>query len=123
MINRTAGWVLGLQMGVAIAGWLIAFGLAGPQAAWSALTGGMISFISTAYFALRVFSGRRGKPAKVIVRSFYVGEAQKILLTVILFVVAIVWLKVDFLPMFLTYMAGFMAFWLALLPMLSGANE
>ncbi|WP_240481067.1 ATP synthase subunit I [Ectothiorhodospira sp. BSL-9] len=121
--NRATKLILGLQLLVAGLGYLGGYLAGGSETAWAALVGGLISFISTAYFAFRVFSGRRGRPAKTIVRSFYVGETQKIFLTVALFVVAIVWLEVEFLPMFLTYMAGLMAFWLALLPVMSGANE
>lgn len=122
-LNRATKTILGLQVLVTLAGGVIAYLLGGGQSAIGAVTGGGISFLATAYFALKVFSGGRGRPAKAIVRSFYAGEMQKILLTIALFLVAIIWLKVEFLPMFLTYMAGLLAFWLALLPVMSGLQE
>ena len=121
--KRSTRNILGLQILVALTGAGIGFVLGGATNAFSAFVGGGISFIATAFFALRVFSGRRGQPAKQIVRGFYAGEMQKILLTIALFLVAIVWLEVEFLPMFLTYMVGLFAFWLALLPVLSGVHE
>lgn len=122
--NRATRTVLGLQAGVALGGLVLGGLMGGAATAWAAATGGIISLIATAWFALRVFSGRRrGRPAKAMMRGFYVGEVQKILLTVALFVIAIAWLRLEFLPMFLTYMAGLMAFWLALLPVMPGANE
>jgi len=122
-INSTTRRLLVIQACVAAAGFLVFSWLSGPYAAWSALAGGGIGFITTAFFALRVFAGGAERPAKVIVRTFYVGESQKILLTVALFVVAIVWLEVSFLPMFATYMVSLMAFWIVLLPALSGTQD
>lgn len=122
-INSTTRRLLVIQACVAAAGFLVFSWLSGPYAAWSALAGGGIGFITTAFFALRVFTGGAERPAKVIVRTFYVGESQKILLTVALFVVAIVWLEVSFLPMFATYMVSLMAFWIVLLPALSGTQD
>ncbi|WP_338081741.1 ATP synthase subunit I [Ectothiorhodospira mobilis] len=116
--------MLGLQAGVVLGGFILGALIGGAGTAWAAATGGIISLVATAWFALRVFPSRkRGRPAKAMMRGFYVGEVQKILLTVALFVIAIAWLRLEFLPMFLTYMAGLMAFWLALLPVMAGANE
>jgi ATP synthase protein I len=121
--NSTTRRLLIIQASVAALGFLVFSWLGGPHAAWSALAGGGIGFITTAFFALRVFAGGDERPARTIVRSFYVGESQKILLTVALFVVAIVWLEVSFLPMFATYMVSLMAFWVVLLPALSGTHD
>lgn len=115
--------LLTIQACVAAAGFLFFSWLIDAHGAWSAAAGGAIGFLTTAFFALRVFAGGANRPAKDIVRTFYVGESQKILLTVVLFVVAIVWLQVSFLPMFLTYMASLAAFWIVLLPALSGTQE
>ncbi|MFN2349637.1 MAG: ATP synthase subunit I [Thioalkalivibrio sp.] len=123
LYNSTTRRLLIIQASVAAAGFLLFSLISGPHAAWSALTGGAIGFITTAFFALRVFAGGAERPAKDIVRTFYVGESQKILLTVILFVMVIAWLEVSFLPMFATYMVSLMAFWIVLLPAVSGAKE
>ncbi len=84
------------------------------QAAYSALVGGGISTVATLYFASTVFSVRIGSPAAKIARAFYVGEVVKMLLTVILLSVALLWFDVSPLPLLLAYMAALMAYWLAL---------
>lgn len=121
--KRTVGRLLSLQAVVALVGLTVFTWGWGNFAGWSAFAGGGIGFLTTAFFALRVFGRGSARPAKDIVRTFYVGESQKILLTVLLFVVAIVWLELSFLPLFLTYMVSLAAFWIALLPALSGAQD
>lgn len=121
--GQTIRRVLTIQACVAVAGFLLFSWLADAHAAWSAMAGGAIGFLTTGFFALRVFAGGPHRPPRDIVRTFYVGESQKILLTVALFVVAIVWLQVGFLPMFITYMASLAAFWIVLLPAVSGTQE
>ncbi|WP_006788308.1 ATP synthase subunit I [Thiorhodospira sibirica] len=123
MFNRATKVVLGLQLAIICAAFLLTSWLATPASAWSALVGGGIALLTTGFFAWRVFLGVESKSAKAVARSFYVAEVQKIALTVVLFLVAIVWLEVLFLPMFLTYIVSLMAFWLALLPALSGTNQ
>jgi ATP synthase protein I len=123
LTGRLTRRLLTIQACVAAAGFLLFSWLSGAHEAWSAMAGGAIGFLTTGFFALRVFSGGADRPAKDIVRAFYLGESQKILLTVALFAVAIVWLQVDFLPMFLTYMASLAAFWIILLPVVSGTQE
>ena len=118
--GRAAGVILGIQLGTTLLAAAVLLLANRPESAFSALVGGGISLLTTLYFALRVFMGTRGQPVKVVVRRFYSAESQKLLLTVALFAVAIVGLEVEFLPMFLTYMATLVAFWLALLPALTG---
>lgn len=84
------------------------------RAAYSAAIGGGISIITTAYFASRVFSVGPGSTAAQVARKFFIGEVVKIALTVILFIIALKGLNVSFLPLFLTYMATLLAYWLVL---------
>lgn len=84
------------------------------RAAYSAGVGGGINIITTAYFASKVFSAGPGSSAAQIARKLFVGEIVKIGLTVILFVIALTWLNVAFLPLFLTYMVTLLAYWLVL---------
>lgn len=84
------------------------------RAAYSAAVGGGISTLVTLYFASKVFSVRIGAPAAKIARTFYVGEVVKILLTIALLSIALLWLKVAPLPLLLAYMAALMAYWLVL---------
>lgn len=62
---------------------VIAGGLGGMPAAWSALLGGLCCVVPNALFALRLFaSARSGKGANPM--SFFIGEFIKIALTVAL---------------------------------------
>lgn len=93
---------------------LISLTLSDLRAAYSAVTGGVISATVTLYFASKVFSARIGSPAAAIARAFYVGEVGKLLLTIILLSAALLWLPVSPLPLLLAYMVALMAYWLAL---------
>jgi len=90
------------------------FAFANVNAAYSAAVGGGISVIVTASFAIQVFSGRANASAARIAKRFYVGEVIKLALTALLFFIAIVWLQVSYLPLFLTYAATLLAYWLVL---------
>ena len=94
----------------------------GPHGAISALTGGMICVISGAYLALKMFKVDSDKPPVQWVRAFYVGEAVKLVLTALLFLIAIVYLKVNILIVILTYMAALSMYWFALLVTAKGIS-
>ena len=93
---------------------IVSFAFNSLQAAYSALVGGGISIVATLYFASKVFAVRIGAPAAKIARAFYVGEVVKMLLTVVLLSIALLWFDVSPLPLLLAYMAALMAYWLAL---------
>lgn len=103
-----------IQLLVTLLAAVASFAFSSLQAAYSALVGGGISTVATLYFASTVFSVRIGAPAAKIARAFYVGEVVKMLLTVILLSVALLWFDVSPLPLLLAYMAALMAYWLAL---------
>ncbi|HNW77422.1 MAG TPA: ATP synthase subunit I [Candidatus Competibacteraceae bacterium] len=106
--------IVAIQSLIALLTAIAALALGDAQAFYSALVGGGISLLVTAYFASKVFSVRIGSPAAKIARAFYVGEVVKLLLTVVLLSVALLWLPVSPLPLLLAYMATLMAYWLAL---------
>jgi ATP synthase protein I len=62
-------------------------------AAYSALAGGLIAALTTAWFALKVFGNKGVDEPIVVLRSFYWGEINKILLTGALFVAAFVLIR------------------------------
>lgn len=108
------------QLAVTIAVALTMYVLAGLETAYSALTGGLISVIANFYFAIQMFAGARKSPRQ-LVTAFYVGEAVKILITIVLFVFAIKVMQVLFLPLFITYVITLLVYWFALLPALFGS--
>ena len=57
----------------------------GPVTAYSALLGGLVCLLPNCYFAYRAFRFRGARAARHIVRSFYAGEAGKLVITALLF--------------------------------------
>lgn len=62
-------------------------------AAYSGLTGGLIATLTTAWFALKVLDNKSREEPVVVLRTFYWGEMNKILLTGALFVAAFVLIR------------------------------
>ncbi|MCG9728132.1 F0F1 ATP synthase subunit I [Vibrio brasiliensis] len=86
---------------------LLAAGMAvAVNAEWglSALIGGGIFVIANAVFALCAFMFSGARAAKRIAASFYTGEVLKILITVVLFTVAYMYMQVELVPLKLTYL-------------------
>ena len=106
--------IIAIQLLVTLLIAMISLLLSDVHAAYSAVVGGGISTIVTLYFASKVFSARIGSPAAKIARAFYIGEVVKLLLTILLFSIALLWLHVSPLPLLLAYMAALLAYWLAL---------
>lgn len=106
--------IVAVQLLITLLAVAACFALANVSAAYSAAVGGGISVIVTASFAVQVFAGSANISAAKITRRFYVGEAIKIALTAVLFFIAITGLQVSFLPLFLTYAATLLAYWLVL---------
>ena len=86
----------------------------GASAGLGALVGGGISCIASAVLAFIGFAAPAGAAAERIARSFYVGEAAKLAVTVGLFVTVFVTMKVSFAAMFGTYIATLFVYWIAL---------
>ena len=62
---------------------------AARTSAVSALAGGMIATVANGWFSLKVF-GQTTDDVKVMVRSLYLGEANKLLMTAAMFAAAFV---------------------------------
>ena len=85
----------------------------GESVARSILIGGAICVVTTFLFGLRVFAGGKAD-ADTILRRFYVGEAQKLFVTAVLFFIAIRTPWLEFLPLLCGYMAALAAYWISL---------
>jgi ATP synthase protein I len=106
----------------ALAAWLIA----DFHAALSAALGGGISTASSLAMALLGFGGRSVTDPQRMVRTFFVGEAAKIVVMIVLFVAVLKTMKVVPLAMLGAYVATFFVFWVALanaLPPLGGGSS
>ncbi|WP_460756408.1 ATP synthase subunit I [Marinomonas epiphytica] len=61
--------------------------------AYSFLLGGGVSVIPSIYMAWRVFGHKGARPARDVVKSFYRGEAGKLVLTAVLLSLVFVYIK------------------------------
>lgn len=121
--RRLAASVVLGQVVVTVVSAGICFAVWGRVAGFSALVGGGISAIASAALAIIGFAAPAGAAAERVARAFYVGEATKLAVTVALFVVAFVTMKVSFPALFGTYIATLFVYWIALanaLPPLAG---
>ena len=99
---------------------LASFGLAtlllllGWVYAWSGLTGGLIATLAHAYFAWKVFGKQRETGPEQILATYYRAEVGKIILTVMLFIGAIVMIKpLSIVTLLGVYLFNHMIPWLA----------
>jgi ATP synthase protein I len=121
--RRLAASVVLGQVVITVVAAAICFAVWGRTAGLSALAGGGISCAASAALALIGFGGAAGAAAERVARAFYVGEATKLAVTVVLFVVVFVTMKVSFPALFGAYIATLFVYWIALanaLPSLSG---
>jgi ATP synthase protein I len=117
--------VLG-QAAVTLVCALVSFCVADAQAAISALLGGGISSVASLAMALVGFGKEATTDPQRAVRAFFVGEAAKVTVVIVLFVVVLKTMRVVPLAMLGAYIATFLVFWVALanaLPSLGGSRS
>lgn len=86
----------------------------GDIAGYSALLGGLIAWLPNMYFALKAFRFSGARAAREIVRSFYAGEAGKLVLTFVLFALTFAGVKPLVAPaLFGVYLLTLMVNWFA----------
>ena len=112
--QSTAYLIVAAQIVVTLLVAAVALLIAGSEAGYSSLVGGLTGFLPGYYLAGRVFRSRSQDPAR-IVRNLYTGEAVKLVMTAALFVVALLLLEVVPLYLFLAYLATSAVYWFALI--------
>lgn len=113
-MRRQALAVVAGQFAVAVCGALISYVFLDVRAAVSALVGGGIGAVSTLVQVLIGLRNSTGKEPEELVRSFYRGSAMKLVVTVVLFVLALRHWNPAPAPLFVTYAATFLVYWLTL---------
>ncbi|HRP87704.1 MAG TPA: ATP synthase subunit I [Gammaproteobacteria bacterium] len=94
----------------------VVFGLAmGGEAALGALAGGGISLVLSLWMALRVFSVPAEAGPQAMLSAFVKAEAIKLVMAVVLFSAAVIFLGHVFLPLVVTFVATLVVNWLALI--------
>jgi F0F1-type ATP synthase assembly protein I len=101
---------------------LLSFALAGPKGATSAMLGGGISTLASLGMAVVAFGRTGAANAQRAVLTFYVGEAVKLALIVVMFIGVLKVMKVSPLPLFAGYMATFLVYWIVLARWLRNPN-
>ena len=93
---------------------LVSFGIAGSHAAMSALLGGGISSLASLAMAMVGFGKQAATDPQRAIRAFFAGEAAKVAVVIVLFVVVLKTMKVVPLAMLGSYIATFFVFGLLL---------
>src|SRR6184192_1784420 len=106
------GVVLG-QAVVSVTAALCAGGFAGARAGLSALLGGGIATAGSLAMAGLVFGRGAGASAQRALDALYVGEAVKLAVVIVLFVVVLKVMRVAPMPMLATFAATYLVYWIA----------
>ena len=85
--------VLLAQLVILLLSALILWQWHGAVSGYSGLCGGLIVWLPNVYFAYKAFRFTGARAAQAIVRSFYAGEAGKLILTAALFTLTFVGVK------------------------------
>ncbi|MCU7810089.1 MAG: ATP synthase subunit I [Candidatus Thiodiazotropha sp. (ex Notomyrtea botanica)] len=90
--NSQIRTIIALQFGVALVIGLVLL-VFGKATAWSGLIGGLIAALANGYFAYRSFTRYRAQEPERLTRRMLGAEIQKLLLTGLMFVLAIVYIS------------------------------
>ena len=113
-VRRQGLWVVVGQVLVALGGALIGYATRGQLASVSALIGGGIGAAATLVQVVVGLRSSAGQTPQAVVRGFYRGSAMKLAVTVLLFALALRGRHLAAAPLFVTYVATFLVYWLAL---------
>ncbi|MGL6122107.1 MAG: ATP synthase subunit I [Shewanella sp.] len=97
-----------MQAAVAGGASILFFAVWGVQFGYSALAGGFIAALPNFVFATLAFSHMGASSSGKVVKSFFLGEAVKLLLTIVLFALVFSLLQVVFAPLFACYALSLM---------------
>lgn len=112
-----------LQISVMLAVSLFCLLVFGIDEARSAILGALVCILPNIYFARQLFKYQGARAARQIINSFYVGEAFKIFLTMILFAAVFVFFRITPLVFFGSYITILMTHWFAPLIIVSKQNR
>jgi ATP synthase protein I len=106
--------VLLAQLGFGLAASLVIWLAAGRVAGYSALIGWGIAWLPNVYFAHKAFRYGGARAAQAIVKSFYAGEAGKLILTAVLFALTFAGVKpLESLAVFGVFLLTLLVSWFA----------
>lgn len=108
--NKLAAYKVLLVIAIIIAAIAIILLLnIGRIAAYSAALGGIACILPNLLFARFAFRYSAAESAGLVMKWFYIGEAIKIIVTVLIFALSLIWFKdLNFAAMFITYIIALM---------------
>lgn len=113
-VGSVPGKIIAGQSGVTLIAATL-FGLTmGGEAALGALAGGGISVVLSLWMALRVFAVPAEAGPQAMFQAFVKAEAIKMVMAVVLFSAAAIFLSHVFIPLVVTFVATLVVNWLAL---------
>lgn len=89
------------------------FAVWGAQSGLSALAGGSIAVLPNFVFATLAFSHTGASSSAKVVKTFYWGEAVKLLLTIAMFSLVFINMEIGFMPLFVCYTLALIVHWTA----------
>ena len=107
---RSVGW----QFLTAFLAGLLGLLAGGMWTGTSALLGGLIVSVASLVLTLGVFGGQASRDPQFFLMRMMLGELLKLVVTAVLFVVAIMVFKAAFGPMMLGFVAAMVAYWIGL---------
>ncbi|MFI4954764.1 MAG: ATP synthase subunit I [Gammaproteobacteria bacterium] len=113
-VNLNSGWTLSKkwliwQCGILCIVAIIYYLLAGPQASYSASLGALVSVISNAYFAWKLFTHTGARAAQRIVINLYVAEGVKLLISAVGLAAIFIWLPADPTPALVGFLITYLS--------------
>jgi ATP synthase protein I len=106
--------VLLTQLAVLLLAAAVLYVTRGAVSGYSGLCGGLIAWLPNLYFAHKAFRFSGARAAQAIVRSFYAGEAGKLILTAVLFALTFAGVKpLDALAVFGVFLLTQLVNWFA----------
>jgi ATP synthase protein I len=123
-LPRARRLAFGVVLGQAVVSVIVAaaaLAIAGRQAGISAVLGGGIATAGSLAMAALAFSGSGGS-AQRAAGAFYVGEAVKLAVVVVLFVAVLKRVRVVPLALFAGFAATYLVYWIALVSVLPASG-
>lgn len=106
--------VLLTQLAVLLLAAAVLYATRGAVSGYSGLCGGLIAWLPNLYFAHKAFRFSGARAAQAIVRSFYAGEAGKLIFTAVLFALTFAGVKpLDALAVFGVFLLTQLVNWFA----------
>lgn len=114
--RRKKVWIVViLQILITVAAGALFLIFGGAKAGYSAVSGGMAGVLANIVVIGIMFSGWGAASPKRARKAFVFGEVIKVIVTMAVLLIAVVWVKVDVLPLIIAYALTHLSFWLALL--------